>query len=128
MAGERNLKTLLRAMSPLLHGEEFVFCTRDRPAGHPICAFRETEGWTLVLRREEAERLGIPFVYPCRLITLTAHSSLEAVGFLAAIAAEMSKRGISLNVVSAYYHDHLFVAVDRAEDAMAALRTLAGSA
>jgi len=122
MPGERNLEALLRALAPSIHEDEFVFCTQPELAGDPVCAFRESEGWTLVLRRAEAERLGIPFTYPCRMITLTPHSSLDAVGLLAEVAARLAARGISVNVVSAYYHDHLFVPIDRAEEAVLALR------
>jgi hypothetical protein len=50
---------------------------------------------------------------------LTVHSSLEAVGFLAAITARLAETGISVNVVSAFYHDHLFVPHDRADEALA---------
>jgi hypothetical protein len=121
MPGERNLDILLRSLAPSLQEGEFVFCTQPEIVGDPVCAFREPEGWTLVLRRAAAERLGIPFAYPCRMITLTVHSSLEAVGLLAEVATRFAARGISVNVVSAYYHDHLFVPVDRAEEAMAAL-------
>ena len=58
------------------------------------------------------------------MITLTVHSSLEAVGLLAEVATAFAARGISVNVVSAYYHDHLFVPSDRVEEALAALSEL----
>jgi hypothetical protein len=121
MPGQRNLDTLLSTLAPSIHEDEFVFCTQREMAGDPVCVFRESEGWSLVLRRAEAERLGIPFTYACRMITLSVHSSLEAVGLLAEVAGRLANRGISVNVVSGYYHDHLFVPVDRAEEAMAAL-------
>jgi hypothetical protein len=60
------------------------------------------------------------------MITLNVHSALDAVGFLAAVMKALSVRGISTNTVSAYYHDHLFVPSERAEEALAALRRLAG--
>ena len=124
MPGEHNLETLLRTMRPAIAGDEFVFSTGPRIEGDPVCAFREAEGWTLVLRRADAERLGLPFTYPCRQITLTVHSSLEAVGLLAAVSVALAARGISVNVVSGYYHDHLFVPIDRVEEALAALSEL----
>ena len=124
MAGETDLERLLAALQPELQPEEFVFATAAEPAGEPVCLFREREGVTLVLRRTEAERLGIPYTYPCRMITLTVHSSLEAVGLLARITSLLAERGISVNAVSAYYHDHLFVPVDRVEEALETLRTV----
>ncbi|TIM21889.1 MAG: ACT domain-containing protein, partial [Mesorhizobium sp.] len=57
--------------------------------------------------------------------TLNIHSSLEAVGFLAAITTRLAAAEIGVNPVSAFYHDHLFVPVDRAEEAIDVLRRLA---
>lgn len=112
-------------MEPSLQDGEFVFCTVPDPTGvNALCTFHEAEGVTLVCRREEAERRGLTFTYPCRMITLTVHSGLEAVGFLAAISSELARCGIGVNVVSAYFHDHLFVAVRDAEKAMDALREM----
>ena len=112
-------------MEPSLQDGEFVFCTAPDAAGvDAIGTFREAEGVTLVCRREEAERCGLTFTYPCRMITLTVHSSLEAVGFLAAISSELARRGIGVNVISAYFHDHLFIAVRDAAKAMEALREM----
>ena len=122
MPGERDLDLLLRAMAPSMHADEFVYCTQREIAGDPLCMLREAEGWTLVLRRADAERLGIAYTYPCRMITLTVHSSLEAVGLLAEVTSRLAGHGISVNVVSGYYHDHLFVPVDRADEAVALLR------
>ncbi len=123
MPGQINLEDLLRDLDPALDADEFVFCSVPEIAGHPVCIFREREGITLVLRRAEAERLGVTFTFPCRMITLNVHSSLEAVGLLAALTAALAARGISVNAVSAYYHDHLFVPVARAEEALEAIRT-----
>ncbi|HSB56133.1 MAG TPA: ACT domain-containing protein, partial [Gemmatimonadales bacterium] len=56
-----------------------------------------------------------------RRIVLTVHSDLEAVGFMAEISAALARVGSPCNVVSAVFHDHLFVTEERAEAAMAAL-------
>ena len=53
------------------------------------------------------------------------HSSLEAVGFLARITTKLAAHGISVNAVSAFYHDHLFVPTARADEALTLLRELA---
>ena len=57
-------------------------------------------------------------------ITLRAHSDLAAVGLTAAFARALGDAGISCNVVAGVHHDHLFVPVARAADAMAALQAL----
>ncbi|NJN22289.1 MAG: ACT domain-containing protein [Leptolyngbya sp. RL_3_1] len=120
MIGETNLATLLRQMTPHLHPATFVFCTLPPEilktlTIQPRCTFQEAEGMTLLVTQAEAEAQNWPYTYPCRQITLEIHSSLEAVGFLAAITTALAAEGISVNPVSAYYHDHLFVPVDQAE-------------
>ncbi|MGE5159526.1 MAG: ACT domain-containing protein [Gemmatimonas sp.] len=129
MAGELGLDALLRAMKPEMQQGIFVFCTiaagQSIPAAiNPVLTFREQEGTTFVMRREEAESIGLGFELAWRLITLTVHSSLQAVGFLAAITAPLAEAGISVNVVSAFYHDHLFVPEYRADEAMLLLKNI----
>ena len=129
MAGERDLAALLRDMKPEMHDGIFVFCAiaedAKLPASiRPLLTFREAEGVTLVIRQEEAEHIGLSHQFASRLITLTVHSSLEAVGFLAAITARLAKAGISVNAVSAFYHDHLFVPEDRADEALRLLTNM----
>jgi hypothetical protein len=132
MSGERDLNTLLQSMKPEMQEGVFVFCTLPEgkriPANlEPVHIFHEREGTAFVVRREEADVAGLPYQFASRLITLTVHSSLEAVGFLAAITAPLAEAGISVNAVSAFYHDHLFVPVERAEDAQRLLQKLVGN-
>ena len=127
MSGEKNLDVLLRTMQAELQEGEFVFCSvseEDLSAldVEPRCLFREREGVTLILPKEEADKLVLDYAYMSRLITLTVHSSLEAVGFLAAITAKLAAQDISVNAVSAYYHDHLFVSSRDAERTLELLR------
>ncbi|WP_348637556.1 ACT domain-containing protein [Bradyrhizobium sp. ISRA443] len=108
MAGERNLDTLLRGMKPELQDGIFVFCTiaadEDVPVGiRPLLTFREQEATTLVIRREEAERAGLRYQFASHLLTLTVHSSLDGVGFLAVVSARLVDGDISVNAVSAFY-------------------------
>jgi hypothetical protein len=129
MPGERDLSKLLQNMRPEMHDGVFVFCSiragKEIPAAlRPVHLFREQEGTTLVVRREEAEGAGLSYQFASRLITLTVHSSLEAVGFLAAITGRLAAAGISLNAVSAFYHDHLFVLDDRADEALHHLQNM----
>ncbi|MBE9229068.1 hypothetical protein IQ264_27035 [Phormidium sp. LEGE 05292] len=56
--------------------------------------FWEAEGTTLIISKQEADRLSIPYSFVAAWITLTVHSSLEAVGLTAAISAELTKAGI----------------------------------
>jgi hypothetical protein len=58
------------------------------------------------------------------MITLNIHSSLEAVGFMAKISAKLTEKGIGVNPVSGFWHDHCFVPVGREREAMKALEEL----
>ena len=129
MPGERNLATLLQNLNPEMIDGIFVFCSipadNEIPAAlSPVHIFREREGTTLVVRREEADSASLPYQFASRLITLTVHSSLEAVGFLAQITGRLAEAGISVNAVSAYYHDHLFVPEHRAGEALHLLQDM----
>jgi hypothetical protein len=135
MSGQDSLGKLLATMRPQLHDQEFVFCSvpkqrHEQPKLYiePVCRFREEEGVTLIVEREAAERAGLECDFVARMVTLSVHSSLEAVGFLAVITTRLAAAGISVNPVSAYYHDHLFVPVDRAQEVMELLGELTVSA
>jgi hypothetical protein len=89
-----------------------------------VVTVREQEGLTLVVEQSEADTAGLSYEYVAAWITLEVHSALEAVGLTAAISKALTDAGISCNVVAGYTHDHLFVPEDRAQDALAALRSL----
>lgn len=130
MTGETDLKKLLATMTPQLLAGIHVFVTLAPgmpipETFEPIMLFREREGTTLIVLEDQARTTGLDGVFPSRMITLNIHSSLEAVGFLAAITTRLAAAGMGVNPVSAFYHDHLFVPADRAEEAMAMLVELA---
>lgn len=129
MSGEKNLGTLLRSMRPELVEQVYVFCTMPPDKltdlkAMPKLLFYEEEGLTVVLPKIDAVKYGLDFSFPSRMITLSVHSSLDAIGFLATVTRKLADAGISVNAVSAYYHDHLFVPEDRAEEAMQILRDI----
>lgn len=129
MPGETDLPTLLRTLQPTLRPGEFVFCAVDEATarahlGTAAVVVREAEGVTLVLLRADAERAGLPHAGAFRCVTLAVHSSLEAVGLLAAVTGALAARGIAANAVAGFHHDHLFVPAARAEEALAVLGSL----
>ncbi|MFA0165028.1 ACT domain-containing protein [Vibrio breoganii] len=126
MSGIKELDQLLKSMKPHLQEEEFVFCTVEGKLSdyielNPVGTFIEPEGLTLVLERRIAEQKQLPFDGAFRMITLTVHSSLEAVGLTAAVSTKLAEKGISANVIAAYYHDHIFVQAAKADLALQAL-------
>lgn len=119
--GESSLALLLTTMKPVLRRNAFAFCLV--PAGKQVprdsfATIVEDEGTTVIVPLESAGREGLDPLYVAACITLTVHSDLAAVGFLAAVTAELAADGISCNAVSAVYHDHLFVPLDRGERAL----------
>jgi len=128
MTGEKDLTQLLKTMTPLLNDGDYVFCTvtdiDNIPQNQVLSFFREREGITVILEKPVADSLGLPYAYVSAWITLTVHSSLEAVGLTAAFSNALALEGISCNVVAAYYHDHIFVAKQDAEKAMQVLEQL----
>ena len=98
----------------------------DEPG--PLATFREREGLSVVLEEERAVAAGLTPLCRAAWITLTVHSDLHAVGLMASVARVLTEAGVSCNVVAAAHHDHLFVPVEQAERAMAALHALSASA
>ncbi len=127
MRGETNLEILLRNMQPQLDHRPFVFCTVNEPVppsllAEAIALFRESEGISLTLEKMFADECQLAYASVWALITLTIHSDLSAVGFLAAITNKLAAAGISVNPISAYYHDHLFVPWQKRSHVMALLK------
>lgn len=121
--GETDLDRLLAGAAPRLAPEAYAFVALPTgvlpPSGvEALLLYREDEGTTLVVEDDVAQRNGLDILFRARRITLEVQSSLEAVGFLAALLPPLAAAGISVNPVSAARHDHLFVPVDRADDAM----------
>eukprot|EP00090_Calanus_glacialis_P011933 TRINITY_DN20351_c0_g1_i1.p1 TRINITY_DN20351_c0_g1~~TRINITY_DN20351_c0_g1_i1.p1 ORF type:complete len:163 (+),score=29.00 TRINITY_DN20351_c0_g1_i1:144-632(+) len=133
-AGESDLETLIRTMRPTLMPEVFVFLNLHNNDELPseifqksVFTFKEKEGNTFVLPRPIVERLGYQYEYPCRMISLEVHSSLSAVGFLAVILRHLADQGVSCNVASGFFHDHLFVPDGEEDRVMESLKILSES-
>ncbi|MGG9963139.1 ACT domain-containing protein [Ferruginibacter sp. SUN106] len=132
MTGENDLSRLLKTMQPQLNDGEFVFCTTpdltNINMADVVMLFKEQEGYTLLLTKATADQLPLPYSFIASWITLTVHSSLEAVGLTAAFSNALAAEGISCNVVAAFYHDHIFVDKKDAQRAIVALQKLSKTA
>ena len=130
MTAETNLNIILKSLNPQLHDGEYVFCSTNKistiDTNEIIMIFRESEGTTLVLGKETADRLKLDYSFIAAWITLTVHSSLEAIGLTAFFSNALAGEGISCNVVAAFYHDHLFVKKEDAAKAMEILIKISG--
>lgn len=123
-----DLATLLSSLRPELNDGVYVFATLE--AGQHVqpsdlvALVREPEGVSVVVEEHAATRIGLNAVFRCSWITLTVNSDLQAVGLTAAFSAALGRAGISCNVVAGTHHDHIFVPVERATEAMSVLRSL----
>jgi hypothetical protein len=130
MTGITDLQTLLQNISPELDPTDYIFCCFPHTNYgamaelNPIASFIEAEGLTLVVPKSTADTHHIPYEGVFKRITLTVHSSLEAVGLTAAFAGKLAEHHISANVMAGYYHDHIFVPTSHATTAINALREL----
>ncbi|GHM99301.1 hypothetical protein WSM22_07910 [Cytophagales bacterium WSM2-2] len=128
MPGETELTKLLQTLEPKLNPGDYVFCTVNDSfrvnLDEVLMTFKEKESTTIVLRKETADELSLEYTFVAVWITLMVHSSLQAVGLTAAFSNALSQKGISCNVVAAYYHDHIFVDKKDAEKALLTLQNL----
>lgn len=128
MAEESNISALIKGMAPSLNKGEFVFCTLQDSTGlnwrDTICTFKESEGLSIVIDRQKADGLGIDYDFIASWITLTIHSSLNAIGFTALISSELAKHDVGCNIIAGYHHDHIFVNRKDTNKAMEVLSNL----
>jgi hypothetical protein len=121
-----DLNQLMSEMNPVLTESNYAFCSltksqREELKEDPLLEFKEKEGITVVITQAGAAKYGFSWEFPSRMITLQVYSSLNAVGFMAAITSRLASRGISVQAVSAFHHDYLFVPENRAEEALEVL-------
>lgn len=132
MSGYRELSYLLKNMEPVQVPGSYIFAkvseeTLETLGSSPRLVYREAEAITVIVTKEIAEANSLSFESVWGLISLTVHSDLEAVGLLAKVTHILADVGISTNVVSAFYHDHLLVPEDRVQEALVLLRNLSKS-
>ena len=121
--GETDLQSLFKQMQPVLDDEQMVFCSLPTDEAEKYLTscqgyYREQEGVSLILNKRQADLDNLTYGPVFRRISLMVHSSLEAVGFLSRITEILAAQGISVNVVSGYFHDHLYINVKEAENAV----------
>ncbi len=127
MSGEMDLAKMLATLKVLRRPGSFTMVSVPEPVplGDGIeMVLNESEGVTVVATRAEADRRGWPIDFEAAWLTIEVHSSLEAVGLTRALSAALGDAGISCNVVAGFFHDHLLVPFDRADEAVAALEAL----
>ncbi len=126
-SGETDLGRMLAGLTVTVRPGRFTVACADGPVtlGDGVEALvAEAEGPTVVATVEAARRHGWPVGFEAAWLTLDVHSALEAVGLTAAVAAALADEGIPANVLAGFFHEHLLVPADRADDAVACLTGL----
>lgn len=129
---ERDLSQLLATLRMKQHPGAWRFETIDKDEASWVdlvnlrevrdiaMLFQEAEGLTVICKAVDDTPQNNRWAW----LELSVFSDLQAVGFLARVAAALTEADISCNAVAAYHHDHIFVPIDRAEDAIAAIEAL----
>lgn len=119
--GEMNLEVMLQSLEVEVNPDDYCFATVSgeysdfsEHSSDILMSFRESEGFTLILKKSAADSTGISYTGTYRFLTIKVHSSLEAVGLTAFISKALADALIPANVVAAFYHDHIFVPSDMA--------------
>lgn len=128
MSGETDLEAMLASLRITRQAEPVTVVHLPAPVGLDdgvLALITEDEGITAVATIEEAEQRGWPVEFRAAWLTVAVHSSLEAVGLTAALAEVLARHGIACNVLAGHFHDHLLVPLDRADEAIRHLESLA---
>lgn len=128
MLGLTDLEAMLSTLEPTIRNGEFVYASVSEQEARELPAqalIQENEGITVVMHREDAEAAGVNYEFVAAWISLTVHSSLEAVGLTAAFAVALGEAGVSCNVLAGFHHDHILVPIDQASLALQTLQELA---
>lgn len=129
---EADLSKLLASLSVLKRDGVWRFETIDkdeaswaelinlRDVREIAMLFQEAEGLTVITAATETTPQDNRWVW----LELSVFSDLQAVGFLAKVAAALSAADVPCNAVAAFHHDHIFVPEHKADAAIAAIKAL----
>ena len=133
---ESDLSTLLSTLKVIRRDGVWRFETIDKDAASwadlvnlrrvrdIAMLFQESEGLTVITSADDETPQDNRWAW----LELSVYSDLQAVGFLAKVAAALSEAGVPCNAVAAYHHDHIFVPEAKAEIAIAAIEALRAQA
>ena len=86
--------------------------------------FQEREGLTVITSAGDKTPQANRWVW----LELSVYSDLQAVGFLARVAAALTEADVPCNAIAAYHHDHIFVPESKADAAISAIEALRSQA
>lgn len=133
MAPERDVAAMLDGLTVERQAGTYTFITSAHGDIEPVrqravASIAEAEGETLIVALSDAIAAGFVAEFEAAWLTLNVHSALDAVGLTAVVAGRLAAAGLACNVLAGYYHDHLLVPSDRADEAIAAIEGRSGPA
>jgi hypothetical protein len=115
-------------LNAVLSPGTFVYCSlppgTDLAGVATVASIVEPEGISVVLSEQEAVARGWKVLFRAAWIQFGLVSALDATGLTAAVSAALADAGIGCNMVAGAYHDHVFVPVERAAEALDLLSKL----
>ena len=120
--GETDLEAMLSSLSVARRDGVFTMVESDDPPASIVtrahARIDEEESTTYVVEVADARAVGWDVPIELAWLTLTVHSSLEAVGLTAHVSRVLADAEIACNMLAGFRHDHLLVPVQRAADAV----------
>jgi hypothetical protein len=128
MSGSTDLKQTLKSLKVSCDDIQYSFTSikdESKVSREKVLAtFHENGQLAVIAPKDYLDELGIENEGPYAKLTIEVHTSLELVGLSAVMATKLADNGISANVVSAFYHDHVFVQYQFREKAIRLLESL----
>ena len=115
-------------LKPKLNQGEYVFVLIDHIDGineeDILCSFKEDGKYSLILKKEFANKYDMSYDFIAAWISLGLHSSLNSFGLTSLFSQALADNKISCNVIAGFNHDHIFVDYDNREKAFDILNKL----
>lgn len=127
MTKESSLQEILQQLEPALSTETFVYVGVSSQSllkvlGYdPVAFFKEKEGITLIVRKEDADNNFLSYQHELCQIVFHAPFHFDCVGLTAIVTSALAKAGISVIPQLTVYNRSLYV---KKEDAHTALEIL----
>ena len=89
-----------------------------------LCSFKENGKYSLIVKKEYADKHNLSYDFIAAWISLGLNSSLDSVGLTYKFSRALAEQKISCNVIAGYNHDHIFVKYNNKEKAFKILNEL----
>lgn len=120
-----NVKDFLQDGKVNIWPEKYAVCKLNAPISNCFTLIQDRNEITAVVEEKEIpEELILEIAYGWKIITFDMVLPFELVGFLAVIASELAKSGISIFALSAFSTDHILVKEVNLQKAIMQLKSL----